>query len=105
MSGANARTEVVLYTYDAGTTWYFMLHSDNISGGGSGASNLSDITIDLDLNGTYKVIFDADADTYIIADTEVLEFSVNANDYINVEMVDGGFNMTVMAWFVESSAS
>ena len=35
-SGANERTEVALYTENGGTTYYFMLHSGNVTGGGSG---------------------------------------------------------------------
>lgn len=66
---ASDKTDVVLYTDDAGTNWYWTVSS---SGGSGGVTALSGLTIDTDFdaNGTYKFIGDADGDTYLIASTD-----------------------------------
>lgn len=94
---ASNQTDVILYTTDQGTNWYWTVASQGAASSFSG--NLSDLTIDTDFdaNGVYKYILDADADTYLIGDTDDrIEFFTANTEKVRIDtnlQLQGGVDL------------
>jgi len=97
---ADTTSLVALHTHNNGTTVRAItLLSASPSSGFSG--NLSDLTIDTDFdaNGVRKFILDADADTYLIGDTDDrIEFFTAGTEKLRLDtelQLQGGVNLDV----------